>query len=232
MPDESSPEGLTDFQVEVARVFFGLAESEGFLLAGGAALVAQALTDRPTQDLDFFAGPDSGDVVVARDAFETAVQERGWSVRRVRDGVTFCRLVVSGSDSLVVDLALDTPPSRPPTASFIGPTFDLEELAGRKTLALFDRAEARDFTDVYALVQRYGKELLLARAPLKSTWGSTWRSSRRCSERCPASRTANSPSPVTECRNFDRSSRAGPSSWSTTSLVDHPLWIGCPWRCP
>ncbi|MBB5955888.1 hypothetical protein FHS29_002469 [Saccharothrix tamanrassetensis] len=164
MSDESSPEGLTDFQVEVARVFFGLAESEGFLLAGGAALVAQALTDRPTQDLDFFAGPDSGSVVVARDAFETAAQERGWSVRRVRDGVTFCRLVVSGSDSLVVDLALDTPPSRPPTASFIGPTFDLEELAGRKTLALFDRAEARDFTDVYALVQRYGKELLLARA--------------------------------------------------------------------
>jgi hypothetical protein len=164
MPDESSPEGLTDFQVEVARVFFGLAESEGFLLAGGAALVAQALTDRPTQDLDFFAGPDSGDVIAARDAFETAAQERGWSVRRVRDGVTFCRLVVSGPDSLVVDLALDTPPSRPPTASFIGPTFDLEELAGRKTLALFDRAEARDFTDVYALVQRYGKQLLLARA--------------------------------------------------------------------
>ncbi len=164
MPEESSPGGLTDFQVEVARVFFGLAESEGFLLAGGAALVAQALTDRPTQDLDFFAGPDSGNVVVARDAFETAAQERGWSVRRVRDGVTFCRLVVSGSDSLVVDLALDTPPSRPPTASFIGPTFDLEELAGRKALALFDRAEARDFTDVYALVQRYGKGLLLARA--------------------------------------------------------------------
>ena len=164
MPDESSPEGLTDVQVEVARVFFGLAESEGFLLAGGAALVAQALTDRPTQALDFFASPDSGNVVAARDAFETAAQERGWSVRRVRDGATFCRLVVSGPDSLVVDLALDTPPSRPPTAGFIGPTFDLEELAGRKTLALFDRAEARDFTDVYALVQRYGKEVLLARA--------------------------------------------------------------------
>jgi hypothetical protein len=164
MPEGGSAEGLTDFQVEVARVFFGLAESKGFLLAGGAALVAQALTSRPTQDLDFFAGPDSGNVVAARDAFEVAVQKRQWSVRRVRDGATFCRLVVSGPDSLVVDLALDTPPSRPPTASFIGPTFDLEELAGRKTLALFDRAEARDFTDVYTLARRYGKDLLLARA--------------------------------------------------------------------
>ena len=54
--------------------------------------------------------------------------------------------------------------SRPPTASFDGPTFDLEELAGRKTLALFDRAGARDFIGVHALAERYGKELLLSRA--------------------------------------------------------------------
>jgi hypothetical protein len=155
---------LTDFQIEVARLFFSLPTSQGFLLAGGAALAAQDLTNRPTQDLDFFTGPDCGDVATARDGFEQAAQVRGWTVNRVRDGATFCRLIVSGVDSLVVDLALDTPPSRPPTASFIGPTFDLEELAGRKTLALFDRAEARDFTDVYALAKRYGKELLLARA--------------------------------------------------------------------
>ncbi|MPZ83336.1 MAG: hypothetical protein GEV28_24255 [Actinophytocola sp.] len=155
---------MTGFQIEVAQLFFSLSTSRGFLLAGGAALAAQDLTNRPTQDLDFFTGPDSGDVAAARDGFEQAAQAQGWTVNRVRDGTTFCRLIVSGSDSLVVDLALDTPPSRPPTASFIGPTFDLEELAGRKTLALFDRAEARDFTDVYILTKRYGKELLLARA--------------------------------------------------------------------
>lgn len=164
MSDQAGSVGLTDFQVDVARLFFTLPESEGFLLAGGAALVAQALTDRPTQDLDFFTGPGGGDVSGARDAFEAAAKRRGWSVKRVRDGATFCRLVVTGPDSLVVDLALDTPPSRLPVVSFIGPTFDLEELAGRKTLALFDRAEARDFTDVYALARRYGKELLIARA--------------------------------------------------------------------
>jgi hypothetical protein len=37
---------LTAFQLEVARLFFGLPESEGFLLAGGAALLAQHLTTR------------------------------------------------------------------------------------------------------------------------------------------------------------------------------------------
>ena len=35
---------LTDFQVDVAPLFFWLSSSDGFLLAGGAALVAQRLT--------------------------------------------------------------------------------------------------------------------------------------------------------------------------------------------
>jgi hypothetical protein len=43
MPD------LTDFQLEVTRLFFSLPASKGFLLAGGAALLAQHLTTRPTE---------------------------------------------------------------------------------------------------------------------------------------------------------------------------------------
>jgi nucleotidyltransferase AbiEii toxin of type IV toxin-antitoxin system len=53
---------LTAFQMEVARLFFALPESAGFLLAGGAALVAQHLTTRPTEDLDFFTTPETGHV--------------------------------------------------------------------------------------------------------------------------------------------------------------------------
>jgi hypothetical protein len=41
----SGPE-LTAFQMEVARLFFALPESKGFLLAGGAALLAQHLAAR------------------------------------------------------------------------------------------------------------------------------------------------------------------------------------------
>ena len=36
---------------------FALPASRGFLLAGGAALLAQHLTARPTEDLDFFTRP-------------------------------------------------------------------------------------------------------------------------------------------------------------------------------
>lgn len=39
---------------EVARLFFSLPASSRFLLAGGAALLAQHMTVRPTHDLDFF----------------------------------------------------------------------------------------------------------------------------------------------------------------------------------
>jgi Nucleotidyl transferase AbiEii toxin, Type IV TA system len=156
--------GLTSFQTAVAGLFFSLPQSQGFLLAGGAALAAQHLTRRPTHDLDLFTSSGGNTVPAARDAFERAATERGWTVRRIRDGATFCRLVVSGDENLLVDLALDAPPHLPPSDSAVGPTFGLEELAGRKLLALFDRAEARDFADVYALAQRYGTDVLLDRA--------------------------------------------------------------------
>ena len=37
----------TAFQIEVAQVFFSVPEAESFLLAGGAALLAQGLTRAP-----------------------------------------------------------------------------------------------------------------------------------------------------------------------------------------
>ena len=155
---------LTDFQVEVARVFFGLASSEGFLLAGGAALLAHHLTARPTHDLDFFTRPGAGDLRTARQEFRHAAQDRGWSVEDVHDSAAFCRLLVHSSEDLLVDLALDSPPGRPVSVTFLGPTFAPDELAGRKVLALFDRAAARDFIDVYALSRRFTRQTLLTLA--------------------------------------------------------------------
>ena len=73
-------------------------------------------------------------------------------------------LVVQGDDELVMDLALDAPPHEPPTISAVGPTFAPAELAGRKLLALFDRAAARDFADVYALSKRFSTIELIRRA--------------------------------------------------------------------
>jgi len=158
--DETEPTVLTDFQVEVARLFFSLPASERFLLAGGAALLAQHMTVRPTHDLDFFTATP-GSVESVRKEFKAAAQERGWTVDVRQSTTTFCRLVVHGPQDLLVDIALDSPPMQPATASFLGPTFAPQELAARKLLALFDRAEARDFADVYVLLQTYTKSELL-----------------------------------------------------------------------
>jgi len=154
---------LTAFQIEVARVFFSLPSARGFLLTGGAALLAQHLSARPTHDLDFLTTRGS-DVATARDEFEVAAATRGWTVTRIRDEPQFCRLQVHGPEDLLVDLLVDAPPSQPSAASALGPTLGREDLAGRKLLALFDRAAPRDFVDVYVLARRYGRDLLLDRA--------------------------------------------------------------------
>lgn len=156
--------GLTAFQAEVARLFFSLPASSGFLLAGGGALLASGLTDRPTDDLDFFGEQARSNVTAARDQLEAAILERGWTSTRVQDGESFVRLRLHGDGDLIVDIAIDAAARRPPVISVAGPTFDPEELAGRKLIALFDRAAARDFADVFVLAERFGKEVLLARA--------------------------------------------------------------------
>lgn len=56
---------VTAFQAEVAQMFFSLPEAESFLLAGGLALLAQGMSERPTQDMDAFTSRP-GDVQRAR----------------------------------------------------------------------------------------------------------------------------------------------------------------------
>ena len=125
--DETEQTVLTDFQVEVARLFFSLPTSERFLLAGGAALLAQHMTVRPTHDLDFFTATP-GSVESVRSEFKAAAQEHGWTIDVRQSTTTFCRLVVHGPQDLLVDIALDSPPMQPATASFLGPTFAPQEL--------------------------------------------------------------------------------------------------------
>src|ERR1035437_9495118 len=61
---------------------------------------------RPTQDLDFFTRVGATSVPAARDALEIAARAQAWSVDRVRDEATFCRLVVHGNDDVLGDRAL------------------------------------------------------------------------------------------------------------------------------
>lgn len=159
------PEQLTGFQVELARIFFTLDAAEDYLVAGGAALLASDLIDRPTEDLDLFAATPTTSVTPAKDAFMQALHEQGCGVVLIQDGPTFCRMIVSrAGEETLVDLAIDSPPHSRPSITVLGPTLAPLELAGRKLLALFGRAEARDFADIYALAQHFGKSALIEQA--------------------------------------------------------------------
>ena len=100
---------LSAFQLELARLFFALPASQGFLLAGGAALLAQHLTARPTEDLDFFTAAERGHVLAARDALEAAARQRGWSAQRIHDSDTFCRIEMIATLDRFTDHELPLP---------------------------------------------------------------------------------------------------------------------------
>ncbi len=161
----NDPRKLSTLQVAVAEIFFGLDEAVGFLVAGGAALVASDLIARPTEDIDLFTAVPTTSVSAASQALQSALGERGFEVVVVQDALTFCRLVVSrAGEETLVDLAVDSPPHGRPTVTVLGPTLAPLELAGRKLLALFGRAEARDFADVYVLAERFGTQALIDEA--------------------------------------------------------------------
>ena len=156
--------GPTAFQIEVARLFFSLPASKGFLIAGGGALLATGLTSRPTQDLDFFGEMGQVNISEAREQFLRAATNRHWKCKVIQSDELFVRMHVKRTEEVLVDTAIDVAARFPSQISVLGPTFNHEELAGRKMLALFDRAEARDFADVFALAKHFSKELLLLRA--------------------------------------------------------------------
>lgn len=154
--------GLTPFQAEVARAFFGMESASGFLLAGGGALLASGLTSRPTMDLDFFGTIGKVSVQTAGEELEQVALQRNWSCERLQAGDTFVRLLLRGSEDLVVDLAIDAPAVMPSVSTEVGPTFHPTELAARKLVALFSRAEARDFADVFVLAQLIDPERVIS----------------------------------------------------------------------
>ena len=143
---------VTAFQEEVARVFFALPEARSFLLAGGLALLAHGMSFRPTEVMDAFTSQPA-DVSRASQAFQAAAAIQAWQVEILRSADTFVRLHVRGTEALIVDIALDSPPGLPASMSFLGPTFAPDELAARKLLALFGRAMPRDFVDVYRVTR-------------------------------------------------------------------------------
>lgn len=157
---------LSPLQLRVAALFAGLSEASGFVLAGGAALIARGEIDRLTRDLDFFA-TDAAQVDHVVPIFEATVRNAGLTVVEVQVAAGFARLIVAdGDDRTGVDIAADAR-LLPPDRTALGLLLSVEELAVDKVLAVFGRAEARDFVDLAALEPRFGLEHLCELAVVK-----------------------------------------------------------------
>lgn len=150
---------LSSLQERVADIIAGLDEATDFALAGGGAMVVRGDVERHTPDLDFF-GPTADAVDQLVPAVDRALRAVGLAVHRVQESHGSARLIIeSNEDRTELDLGADARlfPVEPGSPA---PLLSGEELAVDKVLAVFGRAEARDFADLMAVEPRYGLDRL------------------------------------------------------------------------
>ena len=128
-------------------------------LAGGGALIVTGIVQRPTEDLDFFA-PHPQPIAPVLEALEAKLLSEGFRVTRLHSAETFARLQIeSDSETTRIDFATDYR-LMPAVQTEEGAVLAERELAADKTLALFGRAEPRDFLDFQSLAARFSLDEL------------------------------------------------------------------------
>lgn len=160
------------FHERLAQVGLSAGGAYGFALAGGYAVQAAGLLDRPSEDVDLFAPWDhSGEFETALAAVIDAYEVDGLDVtvdQERRFVGSFARLYVTdraSGEASKVELGIDWR-ANDVIHMAIGPVLHPDDAVMNKMGALFGRAEARDFIDVDAAVHsgRYTWEDLLSLA--------------------------------------------------------------------
>ena len=157
---------IDELQREVAAIALGAAARHGFALAGGNALIAHGIIERPTEDVDLFSDQEAG-VAAAAQAVQDALREAGFQAERrdrtdglgdvfegMGEGLAEWLVTAPGGRQTVLQMA-HFGRSRGPVIMDVGPVLDLEDLAGWKVCALAGRVEPRDYVDTAAALQHY-----------------------------------------------------------------------------
>lgn len=179
---------LDPLQERVIRAAHELPESRTLVLAGGCAVITQGLVDRITHDVDLFTELDADEAVAVCAALRATLASDGLLIEpahRPPHENRFVAVDPGSGASTVVEVFPDGGRLRPPSLLPLGPVLHPDDLAADKTLALWGRAEPRDFLDVITLRERYGGTRLLELAAEKDrgftleTFIEALRSSRR-----------------------------------------------------
>ena len=163
---------ISELQREVATIALRAAARNGFALAGGNALIAHGIIDRPTDDVDLFSNEETG-VAAAADAVESALVEAGFLAER-RDRMAGLEDIFEGMGEGLAEWIITAPSgqqtmlqmayfdrTRGPVTMDVGPVLDLEDVAAGKAVALVSRVEPRDYVDTAAALQRYTVDQLI-----------------------------------------------------------------------
>lgn len=164
---------IDELQREVAAIALRAAAGHGFALAGGNALIAHGIIDRPTDDVNLFSDQETG-VAAASEAVECTLREAGFRVERrdkageledvfegMGEGLAEWIITAPGGQQTMLQMAYFDR-TRGPVTMDVGPVLDLEDLAGWKAVALASRVEPRDYVDMAAALEHYTADQLIS----------------------------------------------------------------------
>lgn len=160
-----------EFKTRVARIALEASAGHGFALAGGNALAAHGIIDRPTEDVDLFA-PEPGAVQAAAGLVAAALTAAGLTVTKAPEADDLAEVFYGfdqektqyeeAGDGHVVRLELVRfDRSRPAVMMGIGPVLHRDDVLGSKVAAMATRAEARDYADVAAALASHDRAELI-----------------------------------------------------------------------
>lgn len=163
----SHDEWLTPLQLAVLKQFFATDAGKRFFLTGGTALAAFHLYHRKSVDLDLFTLDD----LAMREAgliLPQLAADLGCQIGRARTTEHFRQFLLEPEtgDPLQVDLVRDFGPQYGQRMIVGNIVVDsMENIGANKLTAILGRTEAKDFVDLYFILQAgYEFEDLLAKA--------------------------------------------------------------------
>lgn len=150
----------------IARIALAAGGRYGLALAGGYAVSAHGMGNRPSGDVDLFTSwQRRGEFPELAAAVIAALESAGYKASVIMSGETFTRLILTdpadGSEEKV-ELSVDWR-AHEPVQLDVGAVLHADDAVANKVCALFGRALPRDFLDVDAAIMsgRYTREQLL-----------------------------------------------------------------------
>ena len=138
-----------------AKLVLAVLAADGFILAGGQALIEHGITQRPSEDIDLFAlhrRHTPATFAASVQKMKAALEDSGYTVEITRQYDEFASVTVGhDEEAVVIDLGLDWWENSPAIID-IGPILSLKDSVASKLLAVYGRGYARDYLDAYSII--------------------------------------------------------------------------------